>query len=183
MLAKRAKSATLSLWTSQDLADNDSTVNVYRLKVPFDEMQATWNVRATGSNWQVAGASGSDDRESAAIGSVVIPANDAVGVEKQISLDPAKMQEYVSGAFVNNGFVLAASAELNDRFMYRSSDYGTASQRPKLVIQYTLSDATPVPSNTPTITPTSTATATPTITATPRSSPPRTSPTTATEEG
>ncbi|HLO34187.1 MAG TPA: DNRLRE domain-containing protein [Anaerolineales bacterium] len=131
-------SATLSLWTASDLSDNDRTLRVYRLKVPFNESQATWNVSATGVNWQVAGASGANDRESVEIGSVQILANEPVGVQKQIALSSARIQELVSGAFANNGFILVMDTELNDRFNYKSSDTTTASNRPMLVIQYTL---------------------------------------------
>lgn len=85
-------SATLSLWTASDLSDNDRTLKVYRLKVPFNETQATWNAASTGVNWQVSGASGTNDRESVEIGSVQILANETLGTQKQISLSPAKIQ-------------------------------------------------------------------------------------------
>jgi RHS repeat-associated protein len=143
-------SATLSLWTSNDLSDNDRTIRVYRLKVPFVEGEATWNESASGVSWQSAGASGANDRESTDIGSVLVVANEASGTEKQISLNTTKIQEMVSGTFTNNGFIIIADTELNDRFNYKSSDSSTSSQRPKLVIQYTTSTPTPGPSPTPT---------------------------------
>jgi hypothetical protein len=136
-------SATLSLWTSNDLSDNDRTIRVYRLKVPFNETEVTWNESASGVSWQSAGASGANDRESTDIGSVLVLQNEANGTEKQISLDTAKIQELVSGAFTNHGFIIIADTELNDRFNYKSSDASTASNRPKLVIEYTTSSATP----------------------------------------
>jgi hypothetical protein len=79
-------------------------------------------------SWQSAGASGANDRESTDIGSVLVLANEANGTEKQISLDPAKIQEMVSGVFTNNGFIIIADTELNDRFNYKSSDASTSSQ-------------------------------------------------------
>jgi RHS repeat-associated protein len=95
--------------------------------------------------------------------------------EKQISLDTAKIQEMVSGAFTNNGFILIADTELNDRFNYKSSDASTASQRPKLVIEYTTSSSTPTATATatagPSPTATRTATQTPVGTNTPTSVP------------
>jgi len=161
-------SATLSLWTAVDYSDNNRTIRVYRLKVPFNEMQATWNEAATGVNWQSAGASGANDRESIEIGSVQVLADEAIGIEKQISLSPAKIQEFVSGSFTNNGFILVADTELNDRFNYKSSEASVASYHPKLVVQYTLSSqtptATPAVTNTPTLTPTTGPSATPTAT-------------------
>jgi RHS repeat-associated protein len=162
-------SATLSLWTTGDLSDNDRTIRVYRLKTAFDESSATWNESASGINWQSAGASGTNDRESTDIGSVLVLANETDGTEKQIALDAARIQEMVSGTFTNNGFIIIADTELNDRFNYKSSDASTASQRPKLVIQYTTSTPTPGPSPTPTNTPAG-PTATPTRTPTPGAS-------------
>ena len=44
----------------------------------------------------------------------------------------------IDGTFTNNGLAIVADTELNDRFNYKSSDASNASQRPKLVIQYTL---------------------------------------------
>ncbi|GAB1472091.1 hypothetical protein MASR2M66_29690 [Chloroflexota bacterium] len=160
--------ATLSLWTSSDLSSNDRTIQVYRLKVPFVEGQATWNRSVTGTNWQVVGASGANDRESSAIGSTLILNNEPLNTEKQIVLDTAKIQEFVNGSFTNNGFILVADTEVNDRFNYKTSDTATATQRPKLVIQYTIGGSTPTPVSTftPTVslTPTNTSTSSPTPT-------------------
>jgi len=44
----------------------------------------------------------------------------------------------VNGTFTNNGFLIVADTELDDRFNYRTSDASAAAKRPKLVIQYTL---------------------------------------------
>lgn len=156
-------SATLSLWTSRDLSSNDTTVNIYRLKVPFSETESNWNSSATGVNWQTAGASGVNDRESISIGSVLIPANELLDAEKQISIDPAKVQEMLNGTFTNNGFILTTTSELDDRFDFKSSTTSTASQRPRLVIQYTSPSITPTSTITPTLTntPTLAPTATP----------------------
>jgi predicted outer membrane repeat protein len=161
-------SATLSLWTSSDLSSNNRTIQVYRLKTAFNETQSNWNRPATGSTWQTAGAAGANDRESTAIGSATILNNEALNLEKQISLAPAAIQEMVSGSFLNRGFLLQADTEQNDRFNYKTSDSTTSAQRPKLVIQYTLPPATATPTQTKTSTPTSTftATATPSSTAT-----------------
>ena len=78
---------------------------------------------------QSAGASGANDRESTDIGSVLVLANEASGKEKQITLNASKIQELVSGAFTNNGFIVIADTELDDRFNYKSSDASTASRR------------------------------------------------------
>jgi hypothetical protein len=131
-------SATLSLWTYEDLSANDRNINVYRMKKPFNEAQANWSNSATGANWQFPGASGANDRENTSIGSTFIRTNEPLNTEKQISFNPAKVQEMINGTFINNGFIIVAETELNDRFNYKTSDYSTSSQRPKLAIQYTL---------------------------------------------
>jgi RHS repeat-associated protein len=161
-------SATLSLWPSDDFSDNDRTIRVYRLKVPFNELDATWNERQTGVSWDEAGASGADDHESTEIGSFQMLADETLDVEKQIALSAAQIQEMINGTFTNNGFVIIADTELNDRFNYRSSDAVATTKRPKLIIQYTVPPATdtPTPAATPTNTPDSTATSTATETAT-----------------
>ena len=161
-------SATLSLWTSADLSSNDRVIRVYRLKVPFNETQVTWSRAISGASWQTAGASGSNDRESTDIGFVTILNNEAPNVEKQIVLTPSRIQELVNGTLVNNGFIIVADTEQNDRFDYSTSDTGIATQRPKLVIQYAVGSGAPTSTPTPTFTPsaTRTPTLTPTFTAT-----------------
>jgi RHS repeat-associated protein len=159
-------SATLSLWTDADFSDNDRMIRVYRLKVPFNETQATWNEASSGVSWQSPGASGTNDRESTAIGSVQILANESLDVEKQISLSTTQIQEMVNGTFTNNGFIIIADTEQDDRFNYRTSDASAATKRPKLVIEYTTSSATNTPTNTPTPGPSPTPSVTPTATAT-----------------
>ena len=131
-------SATLSLWTDADFSDNDRTIRVYRLKVPFNETEATWEESANGVGWHGVGASGTNDREGTDIGAVLIPADQALDVEKQISLSTAQIQEMVNGTFTNNGFAIAADTETDDRFNYKSSDATASAKRPKLVIQYTV---------------------------------------------
>jgi len=57
-------------------------------------------------------------------------------VEKQIILDPAKIEEMLNGSFPNYGFLLAMEAELNNRFDFKTSDTSTAAQRPMLTLLY-----------------------------------------------
>ncbi|HET6595691.1 MAG TPA: hypothetical protein VFG81_08715 [Anaerolineales bacterium] len=95
---------------------------------PVTDGKATGNESASGVNWQSAGASGTNDRESTDIGSVLVLANETSGTEKQIALNTTKIQELVSGTFTNNGFIIIVDTELNDRFNYRSSDASTAPQ-------------------------------------------------------
>ncbi len=170
-------SATLSLWLTDDFSDNAGTFNVYRVKRAWTEDGATWNAAATGSNWNTPGLDLTTDAEGAAIASRVMTAGAANG-EKQWTLDPAKVQEWVAGTLANNGLLLKAGLEQNDQYRFASSDYVLPGWRPKLVIHYTLPTPTPTPTLTPTPTPTQTPTPTPT--ATPTNTPPPTTPPTPT---
>ena len=130
-------SAILSLWTETDYSSNARTLSAYRVLRAWSESQATWNVYTTGNNWGTAGcANTTTDRESASIGSAAVGASVANDTEIQITLDPLKVQEWVSGAFTNNGLLLRVDVESDDEYRYDSSSSTTANQRPKLVIEY-----------------------------------------------
>lgn len=129
-------SAILSLWLYQDNANNTSTVGVYRLKRAWVEAQVTWNIWKTSNNWSTAGGFHADDCEQTTIGTLNLGNAEAAG-EKQWSLNAAKVQEWISGAFANNGILMKTASESDDLYLYRSSEYATGGQRPKLVIEYT----------------------------------------------
>jgi hypothetical protein len=129
-------SAVLSLWLYYDQANQVSTVTCYRQLKAWVESQATWNIWKTGSNWTTAGGFDAADCEQAGIGSRNMTASESAG-EKQWVLNPSKVQEWISGTLTNNGLLMKSEAETDrDYYAYRSSDYTTAEQRPKLVIEY-----------------------------------------------
>jgi hypothetical protein len=131
--------ATLSLWVNQDLSNNARTMRVFRVKQNWVETQSTWNIYSTGNNWQTPGASGANDRESTEIGSVALTDSQSVGDRIDIDLDPALIQEMITGgSFTNNGFLLQMDTEVDDRYNFRSSDHATSGERPQLVIEYTV---------------------------------------------
>lgn len=102
-----------------------------------------------GRELAVARRGGRNDRESAAIGAMQVLNDEPLNTEKQMTLDPASVQEWVSGVFPNHGLLLKTEAELDDRFDFKTSDNANASQRPKLVIQYTSASTTPTPTPAP----------------------------------
>ena len=161
-------SATLSLWQSADISDNARTLRVYRFLTTWQEDSATWQIRSTGNPWEAYGGFDLSDCEQTDIGSRAFTSTEANG-EKQWTLTASAIQEMVAGTFANNGFMVKADTETNDMYQFRSSDWTTAGERPKLVIDYTVPTNTPTPTNTatPTDTATPTATATPTETPTP----------------
>ena len=120
-------------------ANNNRALKVYRSLRAFSESQATWNVYTTGNNWGTAGANNTTtDREATDIGSTTFNTADADESEKSWTLTTAKIQEMIyGGSFTNNGFIIKADTETDDRYQMHSSNSVTSSKRPKLVIDYT----------------------------------------------
>ena len=129
-------SAILTLTIVTDKSSNVRTQRVFRLKRAWTEAGATWNKYDGTNNWQTAGGFGADDCEQTDIGSLSLSASETGA--KSWTLDNSAIQEMISGAFTNNGFLIKADTESNDGYRYASSDHATAGSRPKLVIEYTV---------------------------------------------
>lgn len=137
--------ATLSLWSNVTSPAADILLSVYRVLDANSGWAegATWDY-ADGSAVRWAGDSaangGSDagcsvsgtDYTATAAGTVTVLASTASGTKFDITLTDTVIETMLSG---NNGFLLGSNNTANLRF--RSSDHGTASTRPKLVIEYT----------------------------------------------
>src|SRR3972149_987632 len=111
-------SATLSLWTINDFSSNPSTFTAHRIKQVWHEGAATWQNRTAVNVWVVGGcwhATEETSCEAADIGSRFFSSSEANG-EKQFALDAAAIQEMVSGAFTNNGFLIKGGDEENQAF-------------------------------------------------------------------
>lgn len=120
-------------------SNNNRTVRIYRLLRAFVETEATW-VKATSSvNWGTAGCSNTtSDREATDIGSTTFNTTDAQYAEKTFTLTTSAIEAMITGgAFTNNGFLIKADTENQDRYFVASCENGTASYRPKLTIDYT----------------------------------------------
>ena len=129
-------SATLSLFVSEDYADNARTFRAFRMKRAWVESQATWNIYSTGNNWSTAGGFHSDDCEQTDIGTCDFTDSEAANTEKTFTLTAAKVREWIDGTFTNNGLLIKADTELNEGYLMHSSSSATAGYRPKLVIEY-----------------------------------------------
>jgi len=133
------QSAVLSLALQSNLASGARTFRVFRLKRAW--AAPTWNNFALGQAWQTAGGFGANDCEQTDIGSVSIPAADPPGTAHAFTLTAAKVQEWLSGAFANNGLLLKADTETDDLHFWWSGDYvAVPSLRPKLVITFALGE-------------------------------------------
>jgi hypothetical protein len=147
-------SATLEIY--QTSGGSSRTVNVHRILAAWSETSVTWNNFGGYAGTPVAwfGASSAGWK--------------AVGVT-------ALAQGWASGAYANYGLLLDDPTTGADEYeTFKSSEYGTASYRPKLTVCYhsgatftptaTASftvTATPTATRTPTVTPTSTSDVTP----------------------
>lgn len=130
-------SATLSLWQFAELSNNARDMRVFLLKRVWVETEATWNEYSSGNSWQNAGGFGVNDAQTSPdIGLINLSATESAG-EKQITLTASAIQDLLTGgSFTNNGFIIKMNTENEDQQQFRSSDYGTAGERPKLAIVY-----------------------------------------------
>lgn len=136
-------SATLSLYALSNAADNTRITRFFRQKRVWVESQATWSIYSTGNSWGTAGGFNATDCEQTDIGSLSLVAALTLNQFYDWSLTPSAVQDWISGAFTNNGLLGRTDTELNDLHGYASSDNVTAANRPKFVVVYTLPAAFP----------------------------------------
>lgn len=127
-------SAFLYLTITVDRSTTARTFRVYRMKQAWTEAGVTWNRYDGVNNWPGgAGGFGASDCENTDCGTCAYGAADSG--EKTYTLTPGLIQELISGAFTNNGFMVKADTENSDCYQHSSSG-GVAASRPKLVINY-----------------------------------------------
>jgi len=126
-------SAILTL-TRTFVAGDPSPHVLYRVVRDWTESEVTWNSAKTGTPWAAAGCDDTtSDREATGIGTFDTAALVTV------SLDVAKVQEWINGTFVNNGMVLVGTPVVGDHAStFAQSGNADANKRPKLAITYTL---------------------------------------------
>ncbi|MBN1399881.1 MAG: DNRLRE domain-containing protein [Anaerolineae bacterium] len=151
-----------------------TTIEIYKVRVPWQETSVTWNQASTGSAWDEPGCSGEGtDREGSIAASTTIGTGDAV--PGWYSWDVTSLvQGWFASPATNYGMILISKGPMV-RYDFQGSEAGASDLRPKLVVEYAASSgtATPTPSATRSMTaqPSSTPTRTssPTRTATPES--------------
>jgi hypothetical protein len=134
-------SATLYLYKA---ATDSTTANygiwAYRLLKNWVESQATWNIYSTGNNWSSAGLeAGTDYDDSVILGSTTLLTGAALGTEYIMTLNPAIIQQMISGTYPNYGICIggwASGGGANVYYYLGSSDNATAAYRPKIVVNY-----------------------------------------------
>ena len=115
------------------------TYQVYDLKRPWVESAATWQLYASGSPWEVAGAKGSLDR-GVQVGSV----SSSTTGKRTFNLSTTVVQRWLADPASHRGIVIA-NASNTDGIDFSSREAADASLRPSLSVNYT---TTPPPTGT-----------------------------------
>jgi len=130
-------SATMYLTPVVDMSTSARTLNVYRCLRDWGELTSTWLTWNGTNNWSAYGANNTtNDRESTPLGSVAVSESLTLNTPVAITLNAAKVQEWINGATSNYGMVIRTDAEGADVYQWASSSHATAAYRPKLVIIY-----------------------------------------------
>jgi hypothetical protein len=141
--------ATLSLWL-HSVPGDPIDADVYRVNRHWEEMTATWD-----SPWQSGGCDAiPGDREETPAATARLRYT-----EMWVAWDVTGLvQEWVSGAAVNEGVLVLGTGEVYRQIYFRSSDFQNEGQRPNLIVEFYRPPPGPTPTNTGPPTPTSTAT-------------------------
>jgi len=126
---------TLSLWLYSNQSSNLRSYRMYRVIRNWVESEATWNIYSTGNNWATAGGYDASDCELTHVASTDLAAAASTG-EKTWDIDATSLEEMCNGIWTNHGWLMKNATEVNDQQRFRSSNYGTAGERPKLVFTY-----------------------------------------------
>lgn len=159
----QVESATLSLNTSYRSVADDIVASVYRMRRPWAEMEATWQLASAGHPWGAPGANDTTvDRDAMPLDQKILT---QTGAWYDFNITRA-VQEWVTQPSLNYGLVIKGYINRSVQYDFVSSNCPTVSLRPKLTIVYRLT-AGPTPTPIPTATPTPTITPTPTVGGTP----------------
>lgn len=136
----------LNEYSAFDTAGTGSwAAHLYPLLRNWVQAEATWNVYSSGNSWTTAGASGAGTDIGASADNITLDGTAAAGfVTWSGSGLVSLVQSWVNGSVSNYGVLIAApTAEFKgvaplSSNLFRSSDYGTAGDRPKLTVTYAM---------------------------------------------
>jgi hypothetical protein len=107
----------------------NNTINAYAVTQEWEETQSTWNLRQTGLSWAVPGGDAGSLQGSAY----------STTYTATIALSPALVSSWIADPDSNYGVLLKAVNETTTSWSnIFTSEYATASMRPRLVIYYRL---------------------------------------------
>ena len=116
-------------------ASSKDSYEVYALQRAWDELSATWQRYASGKNWAGKGASGSGDQQSTVLGQMNASSTGVYRINFNAA-GIAAVQAWINDPGQNFGIIIK-DYSTSKVVEVASSEAKTASQRPKLVINYT----------------------------------------------
>jgi hypothetical protein len=107
---------------------------LYAVRRPWDEGEATWNRASSAASWGQAGAGSASDR---AVEVLAVVGPDATGsyLASFTAAGVAEVQRWVGNSTLNHGFMLMDSLN-SDGLDLGSSEQTVASRRPRLTVEY-----------------------------------------------
>ncbi len=138
--------ATLSLYSKRRRLPFTIKVNIYALLRDWKEDEVTWQQAANGNPWQIPGAEGPADRESAVAAAAVA---DQTG--SWVSFDVTGLvQRWQDGSLQNLGVILKSESDYSESWNHYTlvgsdaPDSWDAPYRPELIVSYEEPAPTPV---------------------------------------
>ncbi len=128
---RTVQTATITVFVTNRSAQS---YQVFQLKRPWVEDQASWNLYATGSKWSVPGAKGSTDRGSTVLGTLTASALGSYTLMLNSS-GVALVQSWVNAPSSNNGLIIANTTSSDD-LIFSSRSTSTRANRPRLTVTY-----------------------------------------------
>jgi hypothetical protein len=116
-------------------SSSKETYEVYALERAWNELAATWQRYANGSNWSGAGATGGADADSSVLAAVSPTAKGTYRINLN-DAGKAAVQAWINDAGQNYGIIIK-DYNNSKAFEIATSETKTASQRPKLIINFT----------------------------------------------
>lgn len=108
---------------------------LYELKRPWTENEATWVMAEAGQGWEVPGANGSGDRGTAVLGSVS-NLNKGFYTTPLTAAGVGVVQSWVNNPGVNNGFILLDYLSADNKMVLSSRENNPPTLRPQLTVTY-----------------------------------------------
>jgi hypothetical protein len=134
LMGFQVSEAYLYLTVSADDSFNARNCDIFRVLVDWDEAVATWNIRKAATNWGAAGLLAGTDYNSTAIASTSFSASETAGIVKSFSLDVPTIQAMIDGTYPNYGFLIKMQTEINDEYLFHSSNSATPDFAPILYL-------------------------------------------------
>ena len=116
---------------------SEETFSFYEAKAAWNESKATWKVYDSSKNWQVSGGTGASDRGTTVLGQFSADPTGSYTIHLNAA-GIALVQAWAQSPSGNHGLFLVGPSTTN-RLEFRSSEYGTKAQRPKLTVTWTTS--------------------------------------------